>query len=68
MAECIEARCAVVQLSDGLVANIIVAMPSEPAQDGCQLIEVMNGQTCDIGWLWDGAQFVDPNPPAVELV
>lgn len=68
MADYIEARCAVVQLSDGLVANIIVALPSDPAQDGCQLVEVMNGQPCDIGWTWDGAQFVDPNPPVTEPI
>jgi hypothetical protein len=60
----VETRCAVCQLSDGLVVNIIMAVPSDPAQDGCQLVEVMNDQPCDIGWYWDGATFVDPNPPA----
>lgn len=64
----VEARCAVCQLSDGLVVNIIVALPSDPAQDGCQLIEVMNEQVCDLGWFWDGTQFIDPNPPVDEPV
>ena len=53
-----ETTCAVCRLSDGLVINIIVAQPSDPAPDGCQLVEIMTGQTCDIGWTWDGTQFV----------
>lgn len=64
----IETRCAVVQLSDGLVVNIIMAVPSDLAPDGCELIEIVDGQMCDIGWYWDGAQFVSPNPPADEPV
>lgn len=58
----LETRCAVCQLSDGLVVNVIIAAPSDPAQDGCQLIEVMNEQPCDIGWYWTGTEFT---PPAV---
>ena len=54
-------RCAVCQLSDGLVVNIIVASPSDLPQAGCQLVEVLNGQACDIGWQWDGAQFQAPS-------
>lgn len=56
----IDTRCAVCQLSDGLVVNIIVAVPSDPAQDGCQLVEVMNDMACDIGWTWNGVEFVAP--------
>lgn len=56
----LEARCAVCQLSDGLVIDIIIAHPSEDAQIGCQLIEVMNGQLCDIGYFWDGTSFIPP--------
>ena len=48
-------RCAVVDLATNLVANIIVASPSDLAPDGCQLVELMNGMDCDIGWTWDGA-------------
>lgn len=55
-----ETICAVCQLSDGLVINVIVVQPSEPAQDGCQLVEIMAGQICDIGWTWDGTQFIAP--------
>jgi hypothetical protein len=53
--------CAVCQLSDGLVINTIVASPSDPAPDGCQLVEIMAGQMCESGWYWDGTTF---NPPA----
>jgi hypothetical protein len=42
------------------VANIIVAAPSDPAQDGCQLVEIMNDQPCDIGWYWTGTAFTPP--------
>jgi len=58
----VETKCAVCLLSDGLVINIIVAVPSDLPPDGCQLIEVMNGMLCDMGWTWDGTQF---NPPPV---
>lgn len=64
----LETRCAVCQLTDGLVVNIIVAVPSDPAQGGCQLVEIMNGQPCDIGWTWDGTEFVNPNPPVPEVI
>lgn len=67
MSEPVPTRCAVCQLSDGLVVNIIVAVPSDPAQGGCQLVEVMNDQPCDIGWTWDGTAFIDPNPPPVSV-
>lgn len=55
-----ETRCAVCQLSDGLVINIIIATPSDLPPDGMQLVEVMNGQMCDIGWYWTGTEFVPP--------
>jgi hypothetical protein len=42
------------------VVNIIVAAPSDTPQEGCQLVEVMNGMSCDIGWTWDGQTFVAP--------
>ena len=55
-----ETRCAVCQLSDGLVINIIIAVPSDVPPEACQLVEVMNGQMCDIGWYWTGTEFVPP--------
>ena len=56
-----ETRCAVCQLSDGLVVNIIVAALSDLAPDGCKLVEIMNEQVCDIGWYYDGVNFVEPD-------
>ncbi len=64
MNEGMETRCAVVQLLDGLVVNIIIAMPSDEPQIGCELIEVASGEPCNIGWYWNGSMFVDPFPPS----
>lgn len=57
----IETRRAVCQLSDGLVINIIIAVPSDLPPQDCQLVEIMNGQMCDIGWYYNGIEFVNPN-------
>jgi hypothetical protein len=54
-------RCAVVETATGLVVNIIIALPSDPAPNGCHLVEVMNGQPCDMGWLFEDGGFTDPN-------
>lgn len=63
----IEARCAVMQLLDGLVINIIVALPTDEPQIGCELIEIADGQPCNIGWHWNGYMFVDPFPPPLDI-
>lgn len=55
-----ETRCAVCRLSDGLVTNIIMALPTDLPPIDCQLIELTNEQICDIGWSWDGATFNSP--------
>lgn len=57
-------RCAVVQQSDNVAVNIIIASVSDPAPDGCFLVDVEN-LMCDIGWIYDGSGFYDPNPPPV---
>jgi len=51
--------CAIIQLSDGLVINVIVADPSDPAPDNCQLILTPDKFWVDaqIGWYWDGLTF-----------
>lgn len=59
-------NCAVVRLSDNVVINKIVAEPTDLAPDGTQLILIADGVMCDIGWIWNGTDFVDPNSPAVE--
>ncbi len=56
----VDTNCAVCRLSDGLVMNIIVAQPSDPAPEGCQLIEIMNGQACGIGWYYADGVFNGP--------
>lgn len=56
----VETNCAVCRLLDGLVLNIIVANPSDPAPDGCQLVEIMTGQLCDIGWYYANDTFNGP--------
>lgn len=64
----VETTCAVCQISDGLVINIIVAVPSDNPPIGCELVEIMNEQPCDIGWFWNGTDFIDPNPPEPEVI
>lgn len=60
--------CAVVQLSDNVVINKIVAEPTDLAPDGTQLIPIPEGVMCDMGWTWNGSEFVNPNPPVEEPV
>lgn len=55
-----ETTCAVCRLSDGLVMNLIVANPNDPAPTGCQLAEVMTGQVCSIGWFYVDGVFQGP--------
>jgi len=54
--------CAVCQLSDGLIVNVIVAKPTDPAPDGCQLIITPDdlGNNAQISGTWDGTQFLPP--------
>jgi hypothetical protein len=55
--------CAVVQLNDGLVINKIVAEPTDPPPEGCELILIPEDSMCDIGWTWNGTEFVPPPEP-----
>ena len=61
-------QCAVVQDSDNVVVNIIVADPTDPAPIGCFLVGLADGQYCGIGWIYDPGTgtFIDPNPPTPE--
>ncbi len=58
-----ETTCAVCRLTDGEVINLIIASPGDNAPDGCRLVEVMVGQACDIGAVWDGVTFMLPAVP-----
>lgn len=55
-----DTTCAVCRLGDGLVINIIVAPPSISPPEGCELVEIMTGQTCDTGWYYADGAFNGP--------
>jgi hypothetical protein len=58
--------CAVCQLTDGLIINIIVASPIDVPPDGCQLIATPDsaGNNAQIGGTWNGTNFVSIPTPA----
>ena len=53
--------CAVIDSNNQLI-NTIVAEPTDPAPDGCQLIVTPDelGNNAQIGGTWDGTQFLPP--------
>lgn len=58
--------CAVCQLSDGLVINLIIAEPTDPCPvEGCQLVLVPEGLPVDLDDKWDGTNFIDANGEVV---
>lgn len=63
----IETRCAVIDLSS-IVCNVIIAIPTDIPPLDCRLVEIMNGQSCDIGWLWDGTNFINPLNSSGEVI
>lgn len=67
MVRFVEAKCAVVKLIDGLVINTIMAQPSDEPPFNCELIEIMNDQPCDIGWYWNGTEFLSPVTPISDV-
>ena len=56
--------CAVCQLSNGLVINLIIAEPTDPAPDGCQLVITPDstGYSPNIGDTWNGSVFIPQVP------
>ena len=59
--------CALVQVGDNIVINMIIADPSvDPVPDGCLLIGLPPDSPVTFGWIYDPAtgQFTDPNPPS----
>lgn len=55
-------NAAVVDDQTNIVLNKIVAdAATDPAPDGTYLVNIPDGVMCDIGWLWDGTNFIDPN-------
>ena len=57
------ARIAVCQTSDNVVVNVIMAEVTDPVFEGTQFIEIKDGVWCDIGAIWNGTDFKNPNPP-----
>lgn len=53
-------NCAVVQISDNIVVNKIVADSTDVPPDGTMLVVIEDGVMCDIGWTWDGTNFIEP--------
>lgn len=60
--------CAVCDKETKEVLNIIIAEASDLSPEGTFLVEVLNGVVCNIGWTWDGTNFINPNPPEPEIV
>lgn len=54
------ANCAVVSLETNIVVNKIVAEPIDLPPDGTYLVLIPDGVMCDIGWYWDGTNFIPP--------
>jgi hypothetical protein len=61
-------RCAVVDIASNTVVNVIVADSSCPPMDGCFLVDLQEGDYCDIGVEYDTAtgKFIFL-PPEIEL-
>ena len=59
-------NCAVCQLSDGLVINVIVAEPTDLPPNECQLVLTpdASGNNATIGSTWNGSTFITPDVPA----
>jgi hypothetical protein len=58
-------RCALVETSNNIVQNIIIADPAtDPAPDGTVIIGIPDDSPVWIGWIYDPATgtFTNPNP------
>jgi hypothetical protein len=55
------ADCAVIDKTTNIVVNKIVAEVTDLPPDNCFLIDI-TGQFVDIGWFWDGSNFINPTP------
>jgi len=57
--------CLVIDNITNVIVNRVVAEPDAPAPDGARLLLWAEDMVCDIGWTWNGTQFV---APVVEIV
>lgn len=61
-------RCAVVQLSDNVVVNVIIAeVDTAHPPDGCYLVDIDNFPRADFDWIYDPVvgDFRPPPDPVV---
>lgn len=61
------AICAVIDKETNVVINRIVAEITDIPPDNCFLIDITDIYV-DIGWIWNGNIFVNPNPNSEEIV
>lgn len=62
-------RSALIENLTNTVVNVIVADPAvDAAPEDHSLILLPDDSPVSIGWLYNGSQFVDPNPPVIEEV
>ena len=59
-------RLAVIRNEDNVVDNLILGDETTPAPLDHYLIEITEDLWANIGFIWDGTQFIDPNPPVEE--
>lgn len=61
--------CAVVNISTGVVENVIMADPvADNAPDGFALVFMKDGETASIGWHWsiEDGFMLPPDDPVVQ--
>lgn len=51
-----------IMIEGNVVTGLIVADNKEEAESAlnCTLVEPVDDLKYDIGWIWDGTQFIDP--------
>ena len=54
--------CAVCGVLDNVVINKIMASPEDTPPENTKLILVPDGVMCEVGYIWDGENFIDPIP------
>lgn len=52
---------AYVEIATNVVINVFVGPPNSSPPDGFLFIP-LNDKLCSKGWIWDGNNFINPNP------
>lgn len=60
------ARYAVIRNEDNVVDNLILGDETTPPPLDHYLVEITENLWADMGWVWDGSQFINPNPVVEE--